>query len=168
MCRLLPSEVHRGRPPQARLVIPWWHHLRKCQDLADLAGSCNIVIDLGKDHNSQGIYLSGREQISHLSKYGKNRHKGALIFTRSPASQAHSRCGELARILASRASPRSLTICPTIAGQMPMVGGEGRRQLLDPQNYQTPLFDVPGFLFSCGPGYITSSCSLRERGTRKK
>lgn len=48
----------------------------------EVPGSCNIVIDRGKDHNLQGIYFSDTEQISHLSKNGKSRHKGALVLTR--------------------------------------------------------------------------------------
>lgn len=54
----------------------------------NLAGSCDIVIDLGKDHSLQGIYLSDREQMSHLSKNGRNKHKGALVLTGNLASKA--------------------------------------------------------------------------------
>lgn len=83
-----PFRVHRGRPLQVKVLIPWWCHLRKCQHPVNLAGFCNRVIDPGKDHNLHSITLSDRERISHLSKNGRNRHKGALVFTGSPASKA--------------------------------------------------------------------------------
>lgn len=71
----------------------------------NLAGSCNIVIDLGKDHNLQGIYLSDTEQISHLSKNGKSRHKGALVLTRSRASHTHRWAGRVRLKTGLKGSP---------------------------------------------------------------
>lgn len=37
----------------------------------NLAASFNIVIDLGKDDNLQGVFLSDREQISFLKMEGQ-------------------------------------------------------------------------------------------------
>lgn len=138
----------QGRPPWAGFLITWWRHLRKCQDPANLVGSCNIVRDLGKGNTLQGIYLWGREQISHLSKNGKNRHKGTLVFTGSPGSQAHSWTGESTRRLASMAGPWSLTICPTVAGQTLMAGGW--RTAPGPTELSDNTFWCPRFsLFLC-------------------
>lgn len=61
----------------------------------NLAGSHNVVIDLGEGHNLQGVSLSNREQISHLSKNRRSRHTGALVFTGSPASKARRPTGRV-------------------------------------------------------------------------
>ena len=117
----------------------------------NLAGSCNTVIDLGKDDNLQGVSLSDREQISHLSKNGRNRHKAALVFSGSLASKA---CRPTGR--ADLTVSQSLTIGPSVVGQMP--GAKKKIQFLDPHcfsvSYQTAITFLMSevFLFSFVPG----------------
>lgn len=120
----------------------------------NLAGSCNTVIDLGKDDNLQEVSLSDREQISHLSKNGRNRHKAALVFSGSLASKACRPTGRAGLRSASRliSVSQSLTIGPSVVGQMP--GAKKKIQFLDPHcssvSYQTAITFLMSevFLFS--------------------
>lgn len=99
----------------------------------NLAGSCNIVIDLGKDHNLEGIYLSDREKISHLSKNGRNRHKGALVFIGSLASKAHKWTERIRLKIGLKSSPMVIHNMPNCSSAD--ARGKGKTtKLLDPQS----------------------------------
>lgn len=105
----------------------------------NLAGSCDIVIDLGKDHSLQGIYLSDREQMSHLSKNGRNKHKGALVLTGNLASKALRQTVRVWLKTGLRSSPMVTHNLPNCS-RADARGKKKKTQLLGPQSYQTPPF----------------------------
>ena len=98
----------------------------------NLTASCNIVIDLGKNDNLQGVSLSDREQISFLKMEGEGTKWHLSSWGAWPANLVDRR-EELGCRLALRAVSQSLTIGPSVAGQTP--GAKVNVQLLDPHRF---------------------------------